>query len=525
MMNSDRNEWLPYVSLFGVFLLFGSLILWRLPEVPEYAAPALAGVGALLALAWPALNPGAVGEMMSGRRMRYGGNAFVLALSAIGILVVLNFLATRWFYIQDVTENQRFSISDQTRQILDDIDDAGAPVKVTAILRSTDPSSADLDRLIDQYELNSEAVEIERIDPQVEPFALAALEQRIGEAPPTNGLLAESGGRHAIVFASFDEQAITEVIVKATRAEEKTIVFTTGHEEFSPEGGAEGGYRAISDQLGREGFTVETISLSTMTDTLSADAVIIAGPRRPFLEGEVELLEAYLRDGGALMVLLDPQTDVGLEPLLAPYGITMRDDLVLDPQRAFLQSAQIPAIGGDGYQFHTITKNLVDNNIPSAVPGARSMDLGDPRIDTISVSPLIQTSEAAWGETDVDSIASGEAAPDPGEDNAGPLTLGAAAEDSAEGGYGRLVVFGNAQLVSDDFLQNMQMLSLGNGDLVLNGVNWLTQDEALISIRPTAPETRTINRVENPLLLILTTTLFMPALVAAVGFWVWWRQR
>ncbi len=526
MMTSDRNDWLPYVSLFGVFLLFGSLILWRLPNVPEYAAPALAVVGALLALAWPVLNPGEMRELMSGRRIRHGGNSFVLALSALGILVVLNFLAARWYYTQDVTENQRLSISDQTRQILDDIDDAGEPVVVTAVLASNDPSSTDLDRLIEQYESNSEAVEIERVDPQLEPFALTAIEERIGEAPPTNGMIAESAGRHAVVFSSFDEQAITEVIVKATRAEEKTIAFISGHEEYDPAGSEEGGYLAISEQLGREGFTVETMSLSTMTDTLSADAVVIAGPRRPYLEEEVQALEGYLRDGGAVMVLLDPDTDVGLDQLFAPYGITVRDDLVLDPERSFLgQGPQIPAIVGDGYLFHTITKDLVAKNITSAIPGARSIEVGTPQVETISASPLLQTSAAAWGESNIESLSSGVPTLDPGEDTPGPLTLGVAAEDSAEGGYGRLVVFGNAQLASDGFLQGMQMLSLGNGNLVLNGINWLTQDEALISIRPTAPETRSINPVERPWLLLLTTTLFMPALVASVGFWVWWRQR
>ena len=524
-MNTDRNEWIPYVSLFGVFLLFGSIILWQLPDVPEYSGLALTVVGAVLALVWPVLNPGAVRDLLSGRRFKYGGNSFLLAVSAIGILVVLNFLATRWYYVQDVTENQRFSISDQTRQILDDVDDTGQPVKVTAVISQSDPSSDELDRLIDQYELSSQAVTFERIDPQFDPGAWSVLQSRLGDEASGNSLIAEAGENHAVVYASFDEQAITEVIVKATRAEEKTIAFTSGHDEYSPDGGADDGYRLISEQLGREGFTVETVSLATMTDTLSADAVVIAGPRRPFLPGEVEALNEYLQGGGAVMVLLDPQTESGLEDLLDPYGVGVRDDLVLDPERAFLQRVEIPAITGDGYQFHTITKDMVDSDFPSALPGTRSLEVGDATIETISSTPLIQTSGAAWGETNVDSLQASDPVPNEGEDALGPLTLAVAAEDNAEGGYGRLVVFGSAGLVSDSFLQGLQMVSLGNGNLVLNGINWLTQDESLISIRPTPPETRSINPPSRPWLLLLTTTVFMPALVAAVGFWVWWRQR
>jgi len=525
-------EYSVYISFFGLFLLFGALALRSLDvaDLPDWAPLGLAVVGGVLLLAWPALNPREVGALLAGRRARYGGNSLILSLSVIGILAVVNFLGTRWYVAQDVTANQRYSISRQTRQIIDDLETQGQAVNVTAIVRRGDPAEDGLDRLIDQYRAHSKTVTFEKLDPQVEPIQYQTIAQRIGEDPPSRGILAEADGNHAVVFSSFDEQSITEAIVKATREEERVVKFTTGHEEYSPDGG-ERSYAALKDALEREGVSVETVNLSVMTDTLAADAVVVAGPRRPFLPEEAEALVEYARSGGALLVLLDPQSDAGLSELLTLYGIRMRDDLVLDPQSGFLGSIDVPAVTGDGYRFHTLTKDLTDSGLITVFPGARSIDdSADPLAESVTTTPLIQTSDASWGETDFDGLATGDIVKDEG-DAEGPLTLAVSAEGAAtEGGedaasYGRLVVFGSAAMVSDGFLGGLQGLSLGNGNLVLNAVNWLTQDEALISIRPTEPDTRPISPPQNPLLLFISTTLLMPALVAGIGFWVWWRQR
>ena len=241
-----------------------------------------------------------------------------------------------------------------------------------------------------------------------------------------------------------------------------------------------------------------------------------------------------------MMVLLDPQTDAGLEDLLASWGITARDDLVLDPARAYLSQAQLPAIQGDGYGFHTITRDLVSADLVSALPGSRSLAIAEETVPGATLTPILQTSAQAWGETNLSDL---ENAP-PGLDAAdapGPLTLGVVGEGAqpAEGApdappagsrTGRMVVFGSAGMVSDGFFQQLGQLqlagiSLGNGNLVLNAVNWLTQDDALISIRPTEPDDRPLTPPQNGFLLFLANMVLAPLAVAGIGLWIWWRRR
>src|SRR6185369_12873063 len=52
----------------------------------------------------------------------------------------------------------------------------------------------------------------------------------------------------------------------------------------------------------------------------------------------------------------------------------------------------------------------------------------------------------------------------------------------------RIVVFGDSDFVSNNGLQ----AAPGNGDLFLNAVNWLGQQENLISIRPKSTEDRRV---------------------------------
>jgi len=89
-------------------------------------------------------------------------------------------------------------------------------------------------------------------------------------------------------------------------------------------------------------------------------------------------------------------------------------------------------------------------------------------------------------------------------------------------GKGRLVVIGDSEFVADG-LFNLQR----NGDVFLNSVNWLAQNEAQpLSIRSKDPTNRRLN-IATPLATSVTllALIGLPggALVAAAV--VWWRRR
>ncbi|MFN2250537.1 MAG: hypothetical protein ACK2UL_01355, partial [Anaerolineae bacterium] len=156
-MRERLEEYAPYVTWFGLFLLLAGLLLPLVApnttsQIPERLPLALTIAGLILMLAWPVLRPGDVRGMMSSRRTRFGGNALILIVSVIGVLVVVNYLSHLRYWIVDMTANKQYSISRQTMQILDDLDDQDETLHLTAVMSSLDSMTVDdLEKLIDKY--------------------------------------------------------------------------------------------------------------------------------------------------------------------------------------------------------------------------------------------------------------------------------------------------------------------------------------------------------------------------------------
>lgn len=526
-MKEKLKVFAPYISLFGLLTLASTpVVLWLIQQnggtPPTWLGWTLAGVGLVLLLAWPLLSPDEVRHVLGKRQARYGGNALVLILAVIGILIAVNFLSSRRYWTWDLTANQQFTISRQSVQILEDLQQ---PVVLTAVLGAADQQAGDdLDRLVERYRQRSDQLSYQRIDPQVDAEAVMGLSQRLEQQPPGRALIAESGGKHAIVYA-FDEQSVTEAIVKATRAEDRTVAFTTGHGEHDPNGGSTDGrgYGGVKQQLEREGYTVTTQNLTALTDTLKADAVIVAGPQRPFLPEEAKILSDFVTGGGSVLLMLDSGEESGLESVLAPWGIKPQGDIVLQPASILGPAAVIAA--GENYQFHTITKDL--SSLMSALVGTQSFEVGQPVTTTLQTTTLIEVGTAGagdvWGETDLAGLGENPPRAEPGPtDIQAPLALAVAAEGGEDSG--RLAVFGTSSLASDRALQQLQGVA-ANFDLFLNTINWLTADEELISIRPTEPDQRAITPPARPYLLLFVLAVLIPLAIFGIGFWLYWRRR
>jgi ABC-type uncharacterized transport system involved in gliding motility auxiliary subunit len=112
---------------------------------------------------------------------------------------------------------------------------------------------------------------------------------------------------------------------------------------------------------------------------------------------------------------------------------------------------------------------------------------------------------------------------DPKNDKEGPFTLAAAGSyrTGEQGKDGRFVVVG-----STDWAANYVLGFAGNRDLLLNMMNWLTNDEDLISIRPKDPEDRRIQLSRAQMNLVRTVSQFLiPLGIILAGILVWWRRR
>jgi ABC-type uncharacterized transport system involved in gliding motility auxiliary subunit len=83
------------------------------------------------------------------------------------------------------------------------------------------------------------------------------------------------------------------------------------------------------------------------------------------------------------------------------------------------------------------------------------------------------------------------------------------------------VVFGDS-----DFAANGYLGIPGNRDLFLNTINWLAQQENLISIRPRDPESRGVTLTSDGAQRIFWLAIvIIPGLILTAGIQTWWRRR
>ncbi|MEM8715660.1 MAG: hypothetical protein AAGE92_07755, partial [Cyanobacteria bacterium P01_G01_bin.4] len=103
----------------------------------------------------------------------------------------------------------------------------------------------------------------------------------------------------------------------------------------------------------------------------------------------------------------------------------------------------------------------------------------------------------------------------------GPDDIPADESDEASEDESRLVVIGNSQFAADG-----NFTELGNGDLFLNSINWLSNRTEAITIRPKSPTNRrfTISPAGVQWLRLLTVVL-LPASALSFGAAQWWRRR
>jgi hypothetical protein len=178
-----------------------------------------------------------------------------------------------------------------------------------------------------------------------------------------------------------------------------------------------------------------------------------------------------------------PVTEFGeaVDPLadyLAQFwGITLGKDMVVD-----LSSNQPYVAVSNQYGDSVISNKMQD--ILTIYPTARSVQ-ADQSMTEARLLELVLTSERSWAETDLDGLEaydegqaeSSQPEPNEGVDLIGPISVGVTGEDETKGT--RLVVFGDSEFASDAYYAQY-----GNGDMMINSVDWAAEQEGLISLTP-----------------------------------------
>jgi ABC-type uncharacterized transport system involved in gliding motility auxiliary subunit len=494
-----KPKMLPYLGrlcgAIGVVLWISTPLTYILSDE---MGPLLLGKmfgGTFLCLVYLLTNRGFLGRILGARSSGLFAMSVLSSVLVLGLVAGANVFAAWHPWEIDLTREKLYTLSDQTLGVLQRLD---APLQAQAFYSSTEPLFSGTQEILARYAQHSHGMlQVALIDPQNRPDLVE--KYQLTERGPRIVL---SRGDKDVRVRDPEEQALTQALIKVTTSGRKRLYFLQGHGEGDLDLGEAGeGFKQLADALTAEAYELASLNFKNMPAPESqaptqasannpnagaaahvlqvpadADLLVILGPQHALLAPEVAAIRAYLAGGGRLLALLEPHKKTGLRPLLASFGITPRDDLIIDPSplsRLMGLGAASPVIELETGDHPLMRRGAA----PLILSTVQSLDLGDPATQKSPAVGLGHAGESAWGETQL--AKDGTAARDL-EDNLPPLVVAAAAEQpTADGPPVRVLVVGDA-----DWLSNRYLSMQGNQDFALNLVNWATEQEEKISIRP-----------------------------------------
>ncbi|MEO0454257.1 MAG: GldG family protein, partial [Verrucomicrobiota bacterium] len=436
------------------------------------------------------------------------------------LFFAINFIGNKYYERKNFAGQAYTDVGSQTINVLSALEEEiqiinyfspGTNLEATMI-------QLDVEKILEEYEYHGKGkVSVRRVDPELdfEEAQIIAKEFKLSVAE--NILIVQVGDQHRTInysdLAVIDnsgtyygmppkltsflaEEKITEAIDSLTRGEKSTVYFLTGHGEYDPKSDNRDklGYSLLAERIGRQNIEVRTLNLVQVGQIPEdCDVLIIAGPRTKLLPEEIELLRLNYQPNdeqpNRLILMLDPQTETGLESLLAEsYGIEFEDDVLL---------VNLDFLG----QVRTLAQTVVADFPPHpSMQWTRSLgsqvqlELGSTRsikrVENTSnlteeqVIDLLMTPKGYWGET---GALTGEVQYDPGEDHAGPLTVGVLIDEGRISGGevqlkgDRIVALGSANFLINESIQAYQV------DLILNYLNWMLERDSSLGITPKSP--------------------------------------
>jgi ABC-type uncharacterized transport system involved in gliding motility auxiliary subunit len=538
------------LNYIGITLIFAAFVLIRIWPYKKTIPYILLGLGVLSLFTYIYLNLPLLKQGLKRRSFLYSSNLLIMVILVIGILVLVNYIFSKYHHRFDFTEAKVHSLSDQSVTVLKNLENE---VKITSFFLEGNYQRNTMQHLMDNYTYHTSKIKHEFIDPDKNP----GLVKRY-EVTEDGTSIFESGDKESRITSTSEEE-ITNAIIKISREKKKTIYFLEGHGEGSIEDLEDRGYSQAKTELEKLAYEVKKLSLA-LPDTFPGDVdlLVIPGPQKDLFPDELDTIRNFLSKGGRVFFMIDPQIAPGLIPFLAEFGIKLEDDVIVDTVSRLMGGDYFMPVVSE-YEYHDITSKF---RYATFFPFTRSVDIAEELPEGITANVLAKTSQNSWSERQ---LTEQQVTFDEENDKAGPIPLAVVAtieykDDKEEGesaksdkpgeepgeeakeetpqeedageseaeieeekpkSEGRLAVFGDSEFVS-----NRYYYTSGNGNFFLNTAAWLTEEADLISIQPKTASPKTIQLTPSQgRMIFFVSLIILPLAVLVTGITIWARRK
>lgn len=476
----------------------------------------------------------------------------------VGIIFVVNLLISQLYFRLDFTQDQRYTLSQATKDIISDLPEV---VTVTAYFSENLPPEylshrKDFEDELIEYEKQSggnvvytfinpnETPEDEQkaVQAGIYPLTINIREEdRLQQIQGFMGAVVEVADKKEIIPyvqpGAAMEYLLTTSIKKILPGDKPTLAFLQGHNEAKLSS-----LPQLSQQLSVLYNLIE-VHIDTLTkESNNYRSLIIIDPKTPFSETDLATIETYRNTGNGVFLSyatlrgdlqnarLEKSDSLGLSTWLEKKGLTVGDDYLIDINAGtitvqqqngmFSFQRQIP------FPYFPVVSNFADH---ITTGGLEALIL--PFVSYLSFSsqdtkyqfkPLLLSSDQTGLETPPISPINIERDWQEGDFTLPRQTIsGILTETLSDDKKAHIVVIPNSDFIINGEGDQAQQLTPDNVNFVSNVVDWLSDDTGLVDLRiksitqrpldPVGSTTRTIIKYSNafgPIILILLYALY-----------------
>ncbi len=452
--------------------------------------------------------------------MRSKSKVVNILILLFAIIVIINYLSFRFFIRIDLTDDKKYSLSKATKNIIKNLSE---PVTVTAYFSKKLPPDYEnvrrnlKDLLVEYKNISKGMIQYEFIDPSKdEELERKVMQKGIYQAQIPGrekdefkiqkaymGAEVQMGNNSDIIpiLQSTEgmEYFLTSSIKKLSIKEKPFIGILQGHGE--PElGNLEHVIQELSVLYQPEAVDFNDSSLNIDKYT----TLLIIAPKDTFSEEHLKKLDEFFSKGKRILIALNRvdinlnespvghEINTGLEKWLSERGIEVNPVFVLDAKNVpinvqrgfFIQLIEFPYFPLiENFPKHPVTFGIRKVVFQFVSTISYQND------STLSITPIVKTSKKAatqsaysyfnifkdWSDLDFPLT---------------ELTLGVAVEKKLPGNIKtKLVVFGDGDF---PIASKSQRPNPDNINLLVNAIDWLSDDTGLIELRTKGSKSRPI---------------------------------
>lgn len=463
--------------------------------------------------------------------MKAKGSLYTYLLLVAGIIVLVNVLSDRFFLRLDLTADQQYTLSEATRDILKDLDD---PVTVKAYFTKDLPPDVAKTRrdfkelLVEYHNISRGKVMYEFIDPSedeeteqeavqtgIRPLVVNVREKdQVKQQKVYLGASLELGEQQEVIPfiqpGAAMEYTLSSSIKKLSVIDKPKVGIIQGHGEPKPEAMTQ----VVNDLSVL--YDVQPVNINDSVYNLSAyNTLAIIAPKDTIPPSHLAMLDRFLSEGGDLFVGLDrvegnfqnvqgTSVYTGLETWLQGKGITVENSFVIDANCGTINVRQqsgnftysqqvpfpyVPIIGN--FADHPVTKGLEAVVLQFASPVLYTGDT------SLTFTPLLLSSDKSgsrpaplrfnvqrgWNDQDFPQKR---------------IAVGGLLEGAIAGGQNsRIILVADGGFPVSGEGRRMQQLQPDNISLLVNSIDYLSDDTGLIDLRTKSVTNRPLDQLED----------------------------